>query len=364
MIHDLSDQVSNMESTKSGGEAIQLPVIDVSNFGTDVGKQMLDAATRFGFLYISTNGTGFTEDVVDRHFQLSQQLFALPESEKAAYRIDHSNQGWVGMQAEILDPKSQRRGDFKQGFNMGEFRNGKPQKPLPSVLEESLEDLAAFETKCQQLCSRILDLLALGLEVEEPGFFSSRHTQPSGCTVRLLHYPAIPEESDYQPEVDIRAGAHSDYGSITLLFQRPSQPGLEIRMSDNTWAPVPVIPDGYTVSTTFPPILVNIGDLLSYWTNGMLKSTVHRVVFPRDAKRGGEDRYSIVYFCHPGNDMQLVPVPSRLVAGYTLEEGALVGHGGGAASERAITAQEHLLNRLQATYEFRGGSASGDGIKV
>lgn len=352
-----------MGPINNGGEAIQLPVLDVSNFSTQVGKQMLDAATEFGFLYISTNGTGFTEDVVDRHFQLSKSLFALPETEKARYRIDHSNQGWVGMQAEILDPKSQRRGDFKQGFNIGEFRDGKPQKPLPSVLEQRQEDLVGFETKCQQLCGRILDLLALGLEIKEPGFFSSRHTQPSGCTVRLLHYPAIPEESNYQSEVDIRAGAHSDYGSITLLFQRPSQPGLEIRTSENTWAPVPVIPTGYTASTTLPPILVNIGDLLSYWTNGMLKSTVHRVVFPRDAKRGGEDRYSIVYFCHPGDDTELVPVPSPLVEEHILEEGAQVGHGGGAASQRAITAQEHLLNRLQATYEFRGVSTGGDGIK-
>lgn len=351
-----------MGSINDGVGAIQLPVIDISNFIPEVGKQMLDAATEFGFLYINTDGAGFTEDDVNQQFKLSQHFFAMPEVEKETYRIDHSNHGWVGMQAEILDPKSQRRGDFKEAFNVGEFLDGKPRKPLPPVLQDHLNDLTTFEAKCRKLCDRVLDLLALGLEVEERSFFSSRHTQPSGCTVRLLHYPAIPEDVDYEPEVDIRAGAHSDYGSITLLFQRPSQPGLEIRTSENSWAPVPVIPDVYTVSTTFPPILVNIGDLLSYWTNGMLKSTVHRVIFPRDSRRGGEDRYSIAYFCHPGNDVELVPVPSKLVAQYTLEEGVQVGHGGGAVSERPITAQEHLMNRLQATYEFRGSSASGDGV--
>lgn len=121
---------------------------------------------------------------------------------------------------------------------------------------------------------------------------SSRHDpkQPSGCTLRLLHYPSMPESADYRPEVDIRAGAHSDYGSVTLLFQRPGQPGLEILTSTDEWAPVTVNPSG-TEHDASPPILLNIGDLLSHWTNGLLKSTVHRVVFPKDARRGGEDRY-------------------------------------------------------------------------
>lgn len=121
---------------------------------------------------------------------------------------------------------------------------------------------------------------------------SSRHNpkDPSGCTLRLLHYPSLPEDADYQPDVDIRAGAHSDYGSITLLFQRPGQHGLEILTATDEWAPVSVFPPG-TEEDASPPILVNIGDLLSHWTNGLLKSTVHRVIFPKDSRRGGEDRY-------------------------------------------------------------------------
>jgi isopenicillin N synthase-like dioxygenase len=50
------------------------------------------------------------------------------------------------------------------------------------------------------------------LQIPDPEWFSSRHKTPSGCTLRLLHYPALPADTDYQPEVDIRAGAHSDYG--------------------------------------------------------------------------------------------------------------------------------------------------------
>lgn len=194
---------------------------------------------------------------------------------------------------------------------------------------------------------------------------------PTGSILRFLYYPSInsPASSSYQHEIDVRAGAHSDYGTITLLFQRPGQPGLEIRTPEATWAPVPVWPEGATTAKDdFPPILINIGDMLSFWTNGLLKSTVHRVVFPlaerssSDAKEKPQDRYSVVFFCHPINDCNLVPpVPSRLVAAAAGTAGASagkdqIGFGGGAGSlkERSsLTAKEYLDLRLSATYGQR-----------
>lgn len=180
-----------------------------------------------------------------------------------------------------------------------------------------------------------------------------------GCVVRLLHYPALPEDTEYSPETDVRAGAHSDYGSMTLLFQRPGQPGLEIRPPNDskTWSPVPPFPAGYDESQ-MPPILVNMGDMMSYWTNGLLRSTVHRVIFPKDTK-AGQDRYSIAFFTHPSDSTELVPVPSPLVREHLKKaqmEGNVDtshGYGGGATNERCMTAKEHLLNRLNATYTHR-----------
>lgn len=130
------------------------------------------------------------------------------------------------------------------------------------------------------------------------------------------------------------------------MFQLPGQPGLEIKTATGEWASVPVDPHG-TLDTdpSKPlPILVNIGDLLAYWTNGLLKSTVHRVIFPKDARRGGEDRYSIAYFCHPLDDAELVPVPSELVEQHERGKDG-VGKGG-----KTLTAKDHLLERLAATY--------------
>lgn len=173
-------------------------------------------------------------------------------------------------------------------------------------------------------------------------WFSSRHDQtkgPSGTILRLLYYPHIAANAfSYDASTDIRAGAHSDYGTLTLLFQRPKQPGLEILTPASAWSPVPVFPPG-TETDSFPPILVNIGDLLSYWTNGLLKSTVHRVVFPNG---GGDDRYSIAYFCHPVDNATLVPVPSDLVSNQSTSRRR--------TENELLTAAQHLKQRLAATY--------------
>lgn len=204
-----------------------------------------------------------------------------------------------------------------------------------------------------------------------PDFFTSRHDPthgPTGSILRYLYYPSLasPATASYKHEQDVRAGAHSDYGSVTLLFQRAGQPGLEIRTPEGTWASVPIVPgpegdaEAEADACAFPPILVNIGDLLSYWTDGLLKSTVHRVVFPLAEQRrpDPQDRYTLVYFCHPIDSTELVPVPSEIVKRHREQSGGVgvVGFGGGAGTlelgKRPLTALEHLELRLAATYGF------------
>ncbi|RAL00878.1 putative oxidoreductase, 2OG-Fe(II) oxygenase family [Aspergillus ibericus CBS 121593] len=368
------------------GPPIELPVLDISNpLDPEAGKALLDAATKYGFLYVDSRGTDFTATEVDRAFELSKTFFASPVEEKAACRIEPNNRGWSGMHTETLDPEHQRTGDFKEAFNFGEFQNSKAQQPLPASLQPHESEIAHFSSLCNKTCSRILTLLALGLGIP-PDFFTTRHdptTGPTGSILRYLFYPSLqsPKTSTYNHTLDVRAGAHSDYGSITLLFQRPGQPGLEILTPSGDWAPVPVIPTTSTTTTTttaqegetypFPPILVNIGDLLSYWTSGLLKSTVHRVVFPVSEQTAGsgtgQDRYSIVYFCHPMDKTELVAVPSAVVEEFRErmkrvgeEERRRVGFGGGAGvldlegkEGKVLTAHEHLMARLDATYGFR-----------
>ncbi|KAI1036652.1 hypothetical protein LB503_002819 [Fusarium chuoi] len=194
------------------------------------------------------------------------------------------------------------------------------------------------------------DLVSLGVD----DFFSSAHNTEKGASssiLRFLRYP--PPESTAHSEDDIRAGAHSDYGSITLLFRLKGQAGLEVLRKDNVWAPVPVCPDG-TEEDPSPPILINIGDLLSYWTNGLFRSTLHRVVFPSEGSSGvqGETsngpRYSIAYFCHPVGAAPLEPVPSERVKNYTPSEG--MSSENPYATRKVMTADEHLFMRLKESY--------------
>lgn len=332
---------------------MELPVLDLkysSPPDPQIAKELIDSVSRYGFAYVKNDSGQIPPSDVNAMFSLSERFFKSPENEKAPFKVNSGtsgkNSGWFPMHGELLDPEKQSRGDFKEAFNMNEFRSGKAQQPLPPILRENEGRLNDFIDQCYNLCVWILRYFAAGLEIDPQAggseFFTRCHDRsgPSGSVFRLLYYPAMSQA--YDQEKDIRAGAHSDYGSITLLFQRPGQPGLEI-LTDaeaDRWYPVPVNP----TSESELPILVNVGDLLSYWTNWKLKSAVHRVVFPKDGT--GEDRYSIAYFCHPVDDAPLIPVPSRLVResnGETQVDG-----------EKVFTAKQHLESRLAATYAWDG----------
>ncbi|KAL9131832.1 MAG: hypothetical protein Q9217_000359 [Psora testacea] len=214
-----------------------------------------------------------------------------------------------------------------KAMNFGEFINGQAQQKLLPLLRDYETDVNHFEILCHLLCIRLLRLFALGLKID--------------MDAGGVDWFAI-ENDAYNKSTDIRAGAHSDYGTLTLLFQRPGQPGLEILTPSSTWSPVPVNPPG-TANDSFPPILVNIGDLMEFWTNGLLRSTVHRVVFP-DGEN--QDRYSIAYFCHPLDDIEIEPVPSEMIRERFLQ---------GDKGKEKITAQEYLAKRLRETYGWGKG---------
>ncbi|KFY11962.1 hypothetical protein V491_06977 [Pseudogymnoascus sp. VKM F-3775] len=355
-------------------ESIDLPLFDISRETPELGRAIVASAAKWGFLWIAgspASGNGddsrtydLDEETVDHIFDISRSFFKdSPASEKEECAIKN-NRGFVGMHVENLDPTKHQRGDFKQAFNLADpdLTTDQWRQPIPTTFKKNDAALRDFHARCRRIATRILRLIALGLSIDDVDWLVRSHEKASQ-SARFLYYPSLPSDSDYDPEADIRAGAHSDYGSITLLFTRPDQPGLEILTPDGeTWASVPVFPENYH-SRTFPPIVVNIGDLLSYWTNGLLKSTVHRVVLatPVDTSTRAEnddssdsDRFSIAIFIQPADDTVLTPIPSQVI-----EERAatfkdkIVGHGGGVSDATALstlTAGQHLSARLRATY--------------
>ncbi|KAF2111427.1 hypothetical protein BDV96DRAFT_582129 [Lophiotrema nucula] len=348
-----------------------IPVLDISNATAERARKVLDAASTHGFLFIKNDGVTIPPKDINDMFDLSRQFFQSPQEAKQEFAIGSEkaggkNRGWVKMQGEALDPDGQKQGDPKEAFNIAEPIPHL--QPLPTLLSSQKQLIQRFQLSCHTLCTNILTLLgtshpsiltspkkkltqqgtALSIPSSAGGseWFTTRHDQsrgPSGTIFRLLYYPATKQEREGGES--IRAGAHSDYGSVTLLFRLPGQPGLEILKEDGSWAAVPVNPNPEELSDA--PILVNIGDLLSFWTSGMLKSTVHRVTFS-----GGEERYSMAYFCHPLDDAMLEKVPSKTVE-ESVDEGELrrqrerLGLG---EHEKVITAGEHLHRRLKVTY--------------
>ena len=402
-------------------ETADIPIIDLSPSNAHASSELLDAAAHYGFVFIANDPstTGLSTAEIDDMFSLSKQFFSSPTEIKEEVSIASNqagkNVGWLSQGIEKLDPTTQKRPDIKEAFNMGEPINNQLQQPLPQPLKPHAQTLITFQNKCHALCQRILTHFATALEIEKD-WFTSRHDQtkgPSGTVFRLLYYPAAenPPTGGSKNGEDIRAGAHSDFGSITLLFQQRGQPGLEIRTPSGEWAAVPVDPtarspssegkgsndpvtgetpqkEGQTaLGTKALPILVNIGDLLEDWTAGLLKSTVHRVIFPKQQQHGGTksseggkpgddvdsgkeegdggDRYSLAYFCHPLDEAELEPVPSRRVEEYAAATAAAAGGGKGGRSidglrrsvvkgdGRVMTARDHLMERLGATYTVK-----------
>lgn len=351
-------------------ESIDLPLFDIFQETPELGRAIVKAAAKWGFLWIAgspapgnggdTEAYDLNQDIVDNIFDISRSFFKeAPLSEKEECSIKH-NRGFVGMHVENLDPTKHKRGDFKQAFNLADPDPTTDQwrQPIPSTFQKHDAALRDFHIRCRRVATRVLRLIAMGLAIEDANWLVQSHEKASQSS-RFLYYPTLPPDSDYDPEADIGAGAHSDYGSITLLFTRPNQPGLEILTPDGkTWASVPVFPENYH-STTFPPIVVNIGDLLSYWTNGLLRSTVHRVVLATPAPHegdtaatGDQDRFSIAIFVQPEDDTPLLPIPSPLVEERAANfKGKMIGHGvADAEAQATLTAGQHLSARLRATY--------------
>lgn len=177
-------------------QAIDLPILDVSDNSKANAERLVKAAVHYGFLYISPHGSPFTRSLIESQFAISKQFFSQTHDDKELYHIGTDNRGWIGMHNERLDPSKDTK-EFKEAFNIGELdAQGRPQQRVPGFMsnESGLQQLRTFEDACFETCRLITDLLGLGLEVEDGSdWFSERHGKPGSCTMRLLHYPSLPD---------------------------------------------------------------------------------------------------------------------------------------------------------------------------
>jgi isopenicillin N synthase-like dioxygenase len=144
------------------------------------------------------------------------------------------------------------------------------------------------------LATELMRLFALGLDLPEH-FFDDK-VDRHFSNMSILYYPAFSRPS--QPG-QLRAGAHTDSGSLTFLQRDETPGGLEV-LSGETWLAVPDIPGAF---------VVNLGDLMQDWTGGAWRSTLHRVVNPPGL--GKAARLSIAFFQQPNWDAMISPLPVR-----------------------------------------------------
>jgi len=164
--------------------------------------------------------------------------------------------------------------------------------------------MESFFEDCAKLVHQVLDCLSLSLGLDES--LSPTHSR-SLFQLRILHYPAISRDDPIQNRA-ARIGAHSDFGTLTLLFQ-DNVGGLEIENPNRPGDFLQVKPHPGTV-------LVNIGDLMMRWSNDRWRSTVHRVVAPHggtttanDEVNTVPDRYSIPFFATANMEQEIDALP-------------------------------------------------------
>lgn len=200
---------------------------------------------------------------------------------------------------EIEQVRAKEGSDLKESLEIG--KEGEPGMPNPWPRQDAAgirfrEQMLQFFDECKILHINIMRAIAVGLNIEEKWF--DRYCDAGDNTLRLLHYPEVPadvfrrrqEQQQQQQENDdddvveqVRAGAHTDYGSITCLFQDMAG-GLQVKS-----------PTGKFVNATpiEGTVVVNAGDLLARWSNDVIKSTVHRVVEPPTKSTVHPARYTV-----------------------------------------------------------------------
>ena len=298
---------------------LQVPVIDLTPYreGTSEGKARVAAAVDqacrdIGFLVVS--GHGIPEDLIRRTHEVSARFFALPHRDKLAVDRPAPDQvrgysavGGEGLAFSLDEPTPP---DIKESLSIGpvdvppgdDYYTCAAAGPhfAPNVWPDEPAELKETWSKyfraVDGLARDMMRIFALGLQLDENHFDGTIDRNIS--MMRVLRYPA--QQTPPLPG-QLRAGAHSDYGSMTILRKEITDKSLQVRNKAGEWVDVPV------VEGTF---IINIGDLMQQWTNDTWSSTVHRVVNPEFGSAENIDRLSIVFFHQPNYDAPVECLPT------------------------------------------------------
>ncbi|KAL4946440.1 hypothetical protein BDV06DRAFT_182576 [Aspergillus oleicola] len=344
---------------------MDIPVLDYADFISESSERRDDFCKR---LYASLSSLGFvkirnhsiSDEVLDEVFDWSKRFFSLPLEDKlkAAHPVlPNPHRGWscVGQEKLSIIRQGKAVFDLKESFDQGPASDTLYRNifPPPDTLPGFQPFMESFYTQCQTLHLSLLSAIALSLSLNLDEDFFVRRCGVNSSELRLNHYPAT-KVSNLAKGDKMRISSHTDFGTITLLFQ-DGVGGLEIEEQgkDDEGVYIPVLPSTSTNETTGKELILNVGDCLQRWTNDRLRSANHRVTLPANLKdsviysqeegeEGEEmivpDRYSIAYFGKPDRDSLVSAIPE------------LVGTDEQVMYQGGMTAWEYNQSRLLQTY--------------
>jgi isopenicillin N synthase-like dioxygenase len=256
---------------------------------------------QFGFAIITDHG--ISPELIDKSWALTKAFFDLPTGLKLKYDAapNAGQRGYTAFGTEIA--KDADRHDLKEFWHVGRdlplghpFRDHMPDNVWPEEVPEFCETLSALYQAFDGAGGRILSALAHYLGLASDWFVPT--VENGNSILRLLHYPPIPVNAD-----GIRAGAHEDINTITLLLGA-EEAGLQLLGKDGAWLAIDPPPGA---------LVINIGDMLQRLTNNRLPSTTHRVINPPPERRH-IPRYSMPFFLHFASDFLIETLPSCIDA--------------------------------------------------
>ena len=272
---------------------------------------MGEACERIGFLVIT--GHGIPDALVHRVFDVSLAFFDLPLVEKLATRSDDPGipRGYSALASKSLGRTYglDTPPDLREQFFVGpledwaaHFRSfpGAAKVYAPNVWPARpagfREVFTEYYRAQDRLARELMRIFALALGLPEAWFDDTIDRHFSTCPSNLY-----PEPAGEPLPGQLRAGPHTDFGSLTILAVNDAPGGLQVKLPDSTWQDVSPAPGQF---------VVNLGDMMGRWTNDRWKSTVHRVVNPPHERARGSRRQTVGFFLHPNYDARVECLPT------------------------------------------------------
>jgi len=331
---------------------LSVPIIDISLFYTgspaervELAAQVDRACRDIGFLVIT--GHGVPQRLIDRVDETSRKFFKMSTPDKQALKRPKDDQvrGYSAVGDEGLSNSLGQKspGDLKESFSIGPINP--PQTPYftgaaagphfaPNIwpaIPDFKESWSEYFAVMSRLSSDLMKMFAMGLKLPE-NFFEDKIDKHISM-FRVLSYP---NQLDEPEPGQLRAGAHSDYGSLTIVRAEDKPGGLQVCNKAGEWVTVPIAPQSF---------VVNIGDLMMQWTNDEWVSTLHRVANPPREQAGDALRQSLVFFHQPNYDAMVSCLPGVLAPG-------------AAPKYEPISSGDHLRNKFVKQTTFAGAEAA------